>query len=584
MSLALLGLNCLCLGQQADKADYYWMHGIIGPPQDPKIYAFNIRFEKEEISLKKINGQLAMGGCNASYSDESGNLLMYTNGIHIADSSLQIMENGDSISEMSINTIFKYYKHGYPFTRSSMFLPVSKNKYQLVMILMDTIKLNPQLTILKTKYLTSSEIDFNSTHPQGVVVKKRETIFKNKMAGGNLTACRHANGKDWWILLKQDSTEVYFRFLVNDTGFTQSKNQTFPIPLQASYSGGSAFTPDGTKYCHIDAQFGIQLFDFDRCTGELSNFRYLSMPYEAPIGDIVISPNSRFLYALTGSNIIQFDLNTIDLASFKASADTVGYTDPKYKYTNFAVGALAPDGKIYITSSGSVENQNYFSIIHFPDRKGKDCNLELIGIKPPFQNSSGSMPNFPNYRLGPVDGSVCDSLGIDNVPKSRFRINHDTMDVFTKEFTDLSFREPTDWFWTFGDGATSNKINPIHNYLSTGVYEVCLTVSNVNGSDTSCKELGIWTVSTKEQKEAELFVYPNPTIDKLTIRLNQGVSTEEEWQIKIFDLQGSTRYKGVMPAYSYVHTIDVQGLATGMYILELSDREGKVLRRKFVKE
>ena len=115
------------------------------------------------------------------------------------------------------------------------------------------------------------------------------------------------------------------------------------------------------------------------------------------------------------------------------------------------------------------------------------------------------------------------------------------------------------------------------------MYEVCLTVSNVNGSDTSCKELGIWTVSTKEEKEAELFVYPNPTIDKLTISLNEGVSAKQEWQIKIFDLQGSMLYEGGMQAYSNAHTIDVHDLASGMYILELSDREGKVLRRKFVK-
>jgi hypothetical protein len=26
-----------------------------------------------------------------------------------------------------------------------------------------------------------------------------------------------------------------------------------------------------------------------------------------------------------------------------------------------------------------------------------------------------SPPNFPNYRLGPVDGSACDTLGIDNI-------------------------------------------------------------------------------------------------------------------------------------------------------------------------
>ena len=78
-------------------------------------------------------------------------------------------------------------------------------------------------------------------------------------------------------------------------------------------------------------------------------------------------------------------------------------------------------------------------------------------------------------------------------------------------------------------------------------------------------------------------LYPNPALDRLTIELDDGLAHEQAYQVKLYDLQGITRYKGVMPAYSYVHNIEVQNLASGMYILELSDKEGKVLRRKFVK-
>jgi len=51
-------------------------------------------------------------------------------------------------------------------------------------------------------------------------------------------------------------------------------------------------------------------------------------------------------------------------------------------------------------------------------------------------------------------------------------------------FTDLSTGNPTGWFWSFGDGATSTKQNPTHTYTAPGNYTVNLTVSSEAGSDT----------------------------------------------------------------------------------------------------
>ena len=43
---------------------------------------------------------------------------------------------------------------------------------------------------------------------------------------------------------------------------------------------------------------------------------------------------------------------------------------------------------------------------------------------------------------------------------------------------------PVSWTWTFGDGGTSSLQNPIHNYTSSGVYVVTLTVVGVNDGVT----------------------------------------------------------------------------------------------------
>ena len=55
------------------------------------------------------------------------------------------------------------------------------------------------------------------------------------------------------------------------------------------------------------------------------------------------------------------------------------------------------------------------------------------------------------------------------------------------KFTDISTGTPTSWKWTFGDGTTSTKQNPVHKYSAAGNYAVTLTVSNSAGSNTLTK-------------------------------------------------------------------------------------------------
>ena len=45
-------------------------------------------------------------------------------------------------------------------------------------------------------------------------------------------------------------------------------------------------------------------------------------------------------------------------------------------------------------------------------------------------------------------------------------------------FTDLSQNTPTRWIWDFGDGSTGTGARPDHIYHTTGVYDVTLTASN----------------------------------------------------------------------------------------------------------
>jgi PKD repeat protein len=56
-------------------------------------------------------------------------------------------------------------------------------------------------------------------------------------------------------------------------------------------------------------------------------------------------------------------------------------------------------------------------------------------------------------------------------------------------FTDQSLGNPTQWSWSFGDGATSTSRNPVHAYAAPGTYLVTLTASNATSSSLSSNQI-----------------------------------------------------------------------------------------------
>jgi PKD repeat protein len=63
--------------------------------------------------------------------------------------------------------------------------------------------------------------------------------------------------------------------------------------------------------------------------------------------------------------------------------------------------------------------------------------------------------------------------------------------------------------WDFGDGTTSNEVNPVHNYLNTGVYDVTLHVVTENQCYDSETIQGAVTVKLKGSIECPNVFTPN---------------------------------------------------------------------------
>ena len=238
--------------------------------------------------------------------------------------------------------------------------------------------------------------------------------------GGGLSVTKHANGRDWWILVKKHYKNKFYKFLLTPSGVQSMGFQLIGLDDQARLLDTYSFSPNGGVLGGVVGPHEFALFNFDRCTGFLSNHQIITNPSTPNHGseDLDFSPNSRYLYATERVKIFQFDLKDINIAGAVQAtrvlvADTaysIAACDPPMPTIDiqYPYGALAADGRIYYPPSYGCQKLSYFNS---PDSAGLLSDFVYGGLYITNIHFT-SVPYFPNYRLGPVAGSLCDTLSV----------------------------------------------------------------------------------------------------------------------------------------------------------------------------
>ena len=554
----------------APKHDYIWLMGYQSYSGNDWFGGTRIDFNTMPPTITREDRHMDFDITNAVMCDEAGELLFYTNGVYVSSYTNDTMMNGlklnpDNSAPQNV------------LTQGVLILPLPGNDHIYYMI-------HEARTFAPTPYAYDqiyrcfySIVDMSQNGGLGKVVLKNKVLLKDTLCYGKITATRHANGRDWWILLPKFDQSAFFRYLLTPSGI-----DTFPLQSLGdgliSNGGQAVFSPDGSKYVRLNCPGIIgsylDIFDFDRCEGLLSNYRRIYKTGLSSTG-IAISLNSRFLYRTNTLDIAQYDLNASDIeASEVTVAEYDGFKSPLI--TNFYHPQLAPDGKIYICSNSSVDKLH---VIEDPDSAGLSCHLRQHAVNLPTLNL-GSVPNHPNYRLGPLDGSGCDTLGIDNIPVAWFRYEYDSFSTNTFKFRDLSYYEPAAWSWDFGDGTGSTEQHPAHTYTTAGSYQVCLTVSNVNGADTHCRALQL-TVPATEPGGILLPVKvgPSPFRERLLVSLS-GASLGNP-SFRLYDQTGRILVERLVSAA--ITVIETVSIHPGIYYWEVLEDGERVNSGKCVK-
>jgi hypothetical protein len=364
-----------------------------------------------DTSTLQIRSKITVGSPNASICDKNGKLKYYSNGCAIAGSDYQMLPNGGQINPGWVHQEYCYddSTNPYPAANNIVFLqnPIDTNKHYLFHTARADFDILSENLYLPYTQFYYTEIDAKKG-TAGVVTKKNILLVHDTLSEIGPFACKHANGQDWWVIIPAIFSHSYHRVLLTKDSVRYIGKQKIAEKYgytRSDWSSQGAFSPNGKKYVRTCPQSGTHIFDFDRCTGLLSNPIFIDTlgPFHYYSG-AAFSPNSRFLYLTNIDVLYQYDLEADNILESRieiAVPDSFlnEYGDPM----NFYRCQLAPDNKIYIGSAGTM---NWLNIIHKPDEKGLACDFRQHDLKLPRSYFEG-LPNMPHYRMPKLEGVDC---------------------------------------------------------------------------------------------------------------------------------------------------------------------------------
>jgi gliding motility-associated-like protein len=411
-----------------------------------------------------IDGVLtAYEGCS-TMSDSNGNLLFYTNGVKVYNRNHILMPQGDAIGG-NISS-----------TNSSIIVPNP---------------INPNLYYIFVTSDGGGPLGYrvvNMSLDNGLGNIEGNYVLLQNNVSEKLTAVKHANGKDYWVISHRTNGNNFISFQVSSMGV----NITPVISsigrnvngFGTNLIGAIKVSPNGKRLAVANQGYNdAELFDFNTNTGIVSNTISIPMGDTTILGlgpyGVEFSPNSNVLYVSTIIGAVyQYDLSKLNQTEIINSRLRVSKNEG---YTGAL--QLATDKKIYVSRQSDA-----IDIINNPDIIGSGCDYKDRGL----------------YLAGRKG-----ILGLPSFIQSYFRINKFTFEstCFGDATQFLLINTVDSVVWNFGDivsgvNNTSTSLAPLHTFSKPGDYIV--TVTAIVGAETvtTTSKVTIYEVPTATQPTA----------------------------------------------------------------------------------
>lgn len=298
-----------------------------------------VDFSTDPQTLTEVSMPRGMAYGQGFICDKSGKPALFSDGCFIYNSDFEIVGNSDSINYPGAAWDLDCHVGGccdYSIYFNGKFVlpdPGNDNRYYLFHLRLHGFF--PDLTVYENSLLYS-KLDMSLNNSKGRVLEKNHLLVSDSLAD-NLNAVRHGNGRDWWVFASSNGNDKVFLFLLDPSG-VHGPFTTRSLGLRKADVDNYAlqvfatFSPNGKWMARTDVTNGIQVANFDRCSGQFSCVTNIPFPQsekgfslDFSLKDAVyatgaaISPNSRFLYISTGYRLFQFDLQSKDIAGFNGT-------------------------------------------------------------------------------------------------------------------------------------------------------------------------------------------------------------------------------------------------------------------------
>lgn len=259
-----------------------------------------MRFNSIGIDSNYITSVNARGTC-ASISDINGDLLFYS-----------------SSPDYTTYVTGSSNQYGVLFSSNGLTMQNGLNLkssgwYNEMVILPDPGNINEfyvftaGITSSTNPGLRYSKVDLSQNGGFGAVTQKNMMLDPMQINDG-IIAVKHGNGRDWWLIYKHGfpQNDSICRVLVTPNGVSLQ-----PIQQIGTFMESSAYrmsiNPAGDLIAGVSIRSVIELFDFDRCTGLLSNHRYIrnnigSQDDKEFYWSVEFSSSGRYLYVATADS------------------------------------------------------------------------------------------------------------------------------------------------------------------------------------------------------------------------------------------------------------------------------------------
>lgn len=411
-----------------------------------------------------LDGQLnQLEGC-ASISDSDGNLLFYTDGSVVYNQNHQLMQNGTGLLGNSSSS------------QSAIVIPAPNSTNLYYIFTVDAAE------NASANGLNYSVVNMDLAGGLGAIIPDQKNMLLYTPVSEKVTAIRHTNGTDFWVVSHKLQSDQFISYLVTQAGVNATPVTTAigDFHDQGGFSttvgarGCLKASPDGTKLACAKNQGnqGLELFDFDKASGVVSNAMDLS---DSPYFGVEFSPNSNILYASTNftGQLHQYNAS---LGTEMQIINSKIILSTKLKYGALQLGI---DGKMYIAQFLSY----YLSVVNNPNQSGLACNFNEDAVDLGGRQSLLGLPAYIQdfFQFAILAQNTC--------------LNQDT---FFEIDTDAELATIS---WNFGDpasgaGNTSTLVNPSHEFSTTGTFTVTADLTTTLGYSLSLTQ--------------EVTVYENP--------------------------------------------------------------------------